>query len=193
MVFNLILITGVPGVGKTTIFKKIADDLKTYKVPLTGFYTEEVRNGLGGRVGFDLITFDGVRGPLARPSKTSALASFKRLHKLSRYSVDIESLDEITIPILSSNNTEPLLMIDEIGKMELFSTQFQDRIIKVTEDLRLGKRCMIATIPISSRHSNQIIENLKKIEDCRVFEVTKANRNTIFTEIMASVRLMLGI
>ncbi|XP_055686658.1 cancer-related nucleoside-triphosphatase [Lutzomyia longipalpis] len=193
MVFNLILITGVPGVGKTTIFRKIADDLQGMKVPIMGFYTEEVRNGLGGRVGFDLVTFDGQRGILARPSKTSALASFKRLHKLSRYSVDIESLDQIALPILSSNNIDPLLMIDEIGKMELFSTQFQDRIIKITEDLRLGRRCMIATIPITSRHSNNIIENLRKIDDCAVFEITKANRNSIYPEIMSAVRRMLGI
>ncbi|XP_059615957.1 cancer-related nucleoside-triphosphatase [Phlebotomus argentipes] len=193
MVFNLILITGVPGVGKTTILKKIADDLKSFKVPLTGFYTEEVRNGLGGRVGFDIVTFDGQRGPLARPSKTSALASFKRLHKLSRYSVDIESLDQIAVPILFNNNIDPVLLIDEIGKMELFSTQFQDGIVKITEDLRLGRRCMIATIPITSPHSSDIIQNLKKIDNCQVFEITKANRNNIYPDIMSSVRRMLNI
>ncbi|GAB0096906.1 uncharacterized protein DMENIID0001_124860 [Sergentomyia squamirostris] len=193
MVFNLILITGVPGVGKTTIFKKIADDLKSLKVPIVGFYTEEVRNGLGGRVGFDIVTFDGDRGILARPSKTSELASFKRLHKLSRYSVDIESLDQISGPILTSNNTDPLLLIDEIGKMELFSTLFQDRIRKITNDLRIGKRMLIATIPITSRHSSDIIENLRKIDNCQVFEITKTNRNTIYPDIMSSVRKMLGI
>ena len=34
---------------------------------MQGFYTEEVRNSQkGSRVGFDVVTLDGQRGPLAR-------------------------------------------------------------------------------------------------------------------------------
>ena len=43
-------------------------------VSVCGFYTEEVRGGVGGRggkgrVGFDVVTLDGQRGVLARVSR----------------------------------------------------------------------------------------------------------------------------
>jgi len=57
----------VPGVGKTTLCKKVQEVLKRKGVRVQGFYTEEVRNSQkGSRVGFDVVTLDGQRGPLAR-------------------------------------------------------------------------------------------------------------------------------
>jgi nucleoside-triphosphatase THEP1 len=56
--FKIILITGNPGVGKTTLIKKLYDKLTqdaSYKSLLTGFYTEEVRNSSNERIGFDII------------------------------------------------------------------------------------------------------------------------------------------
>ena len=41
--------------------------LKDKGVEIQGFYTEEVRNSpKGSRVGFDVVTLNGQRGPLAR-------------------------------------------------------------------------------------------------------------------------------
>lgn len=57
----------MPGVGKTTLCKKVYEVLKHKGVRVQGFYTEEVRNSQkGSRVGFDIVTLDGQRGPLAR-------------------------------------------------------------------------------------------------------------------------------
>ena len=55
------------GVGKTTLCKKVYEVLKDKGIQVQGFYTEEVRNSQrGSRVGFDVVTLDGQRGPLAR-------------------------------------------------------------------------------------------------------------------------------
>lgn len=57
----------VPGVGKTTLCRKVYEVLKDKGIKVQGFYTEEVRNSQkGSRVGFDVVTLDGQRGPLAR-------------------------------------------------------------------------------------------------------------------------------
>ena len=57
-----VLITGSPGVGKTTLIKSLCEDL----TQCSGFYTEEIREG-GKRIGFDIVTLDGSsRAPLAR-------------------------------------------------------------------------------------------------------------------------------
>ena len=56
------------GVGKTTLVKNVVRHLQELGISLTGFYTEEVR-GHHGRVGFDVVTLDGQRAPLARVSQ----------------------------------------------------------------------------------------------------------------------------
>lgn len=53
------------GIGKTTLIRKASEVLKSSGVPVDGFYTEEVRQG-GKRIGFDVVTLSGLRGPLSR-------------------------------------------------------------------------------------------------------------------------------
>lgn len=55
----------VAGVGKTTLIRKLCEALKTKGLPVTGFYTQECRQN-GTRIGFDVVTLDGHRAPLAR-------------------------------------------------------------------------------------------------------------------------------
>ncbi len=68
------LITYFPeGIGKTTLVKAVCQKLqeeKIFNLCLSGFFTEEVResgrSGRGHRIGFDVVTLTGERGPLAR-------------------------------------------------------------------------------------------------------------------------------
>jgi len=54
----------VTGIGKTTLVRKVCDLLRKKEVLTRGFYTEE-RRVSGKRKGFDVITMNGRRGPLA--------------------------------------------------------------------------------------------------------------------------------
>lgn len=65
---SILLITGMPGCGKTTMVQKLITDLKkTSKVPkFQGFFTEETRNSEGERIGFNVVTLDGKHGPLSK-------------------------------------------------------------------------------------------------------------------------------
>ncbi|MBA7574028.1 hypothetical protein ES708_15830 [subsurface metagenome] len=56
-----VLLTGRPGIGKTTLIKKVIDMTSLSK---GGFYTEEIREA-GQRVGFSLTTLDGRKSMLA--------------------------------------------------------------------------------------------------------------------------------
>lgn len=58
----------MPGSGKTTMVQKIVSELKVNHemLKLQGFYTEEVRNAEGDRVGFDVVTLEVKRGILSR-------------------------------------------------------------------------------------------------------------------------------
>ncbi len=57
-----ILLTGKPGVGKTTLVQTLCRQLEPYNP--TGFYTTEVRDR-GKRLGFELVGLDGARMTLA--------------------------------------------------------------------------------------------------------------------------------
>lgn len=63
------------GIGKTTLVQSICQSLRKEGIKMSGFYTQELRQhhehrrgggGGGGRVGFDVVTLDGHRSPLAR-------------------------------------------------------------------------------------------------------------------------------
>ena len=69
--FSLYLFYPLAGIGKTTLVCSVCQILQErHHIELHGFYTEEVRVGGAGRrgtrVGFDVVCFDGKRGPLAR-------------------------------------------------------------------------------------------------------------------------------
>ena len=73
-----ILITGLPGVGKTTIIKKLSEELRKFHP--VGFYTEEIREK-GIRKGFKLIGLDGGEGILSH-------VDVKSTYTVGKYNVE---------------------------------------------------------------------------------------------------------
>jgi nucleoside-triphosphatase len=167
-----ILMTGLPGVGKTTLIGKLVKELK----PLhpVGFYTEEIREE-GVRKGFELISLDGRRGLL---SHTEA----KGLCRVGKYNVDVKGFEEFlgTIPFLDPS--AHLVMIDEIGKMECFSNQFK----KLIRELLDSEKWVIATIALKG---SGLIGEVKKRQDVKLFQITRSNRNSILSDILQEIRM----
>lgn len=159
---SIFLITGRPGIGKTTLIKKLASFLNPKYI--CGFYTEEIREK-NERVGFKIITFNNGEEILAH-------INFQSPYKVSKYYVNVQNFEKLIIPELMLANERKIILIDEIGKMELFSKKFKEKIIKIFQ----LERIIVATIPISKI---EFIERLKSSPKVKIYEINFENRNQL--------------
>ncbi|MDO8568611.1 MAG: NTPase [Dehalococcoidales bacterium] len=168
---SVYLLTGRPGTGKTSLIKQVVTDLK---VRAGGFYTEEIRSH-GERLGFKLVTLDGKAATLAH-------IDFKSAQRVSRYGVDIEALERVGVVALKQAATGcELVVVDEIGKMELLSSDFRETIRQIIDS---GKR-VLGTIMLSS---NPWADEIKHQAQVKLVTVTRENHQ----EILAGLRLWLS-
>jgi nucleoside-triphosphatase len=163
----MLLITGMPGVGKTTIIGKVAEQLRNKRIG--GFYTREIRKGRE-RCGFQLETFDGLQ-------KTIAHIDFPHVHRVSKYGVDIAGIDAAIASALALDTDVDLYLADEIGKMECLSASFVTAMEKLFD---YGKP-LVATI---SKEGSGFIEQVKRRPDALMWEVTHANRDKLPQQVL---------
>jgi nucleoside-triphosphatase len=167
-----ILITGLPGVGKTTLIKKISEELQSFHPG--GFYTEEIEEE-GIRKGFELISLNGRNGLLSH-------IDIKTSYRVGKYRVDIESFDDFLISIPFFDPSTGLIIIDEIGRMECLSEKFK----KILKEILDSEKLVIATIALKG---SRYIEEIKKRKDTKLFEITETKRNILLAEILREVEM----
>jgi len=161
-----LLLTGKPGTGKTALIKEA---LARTKVEGGGFYTEEIRTG-GTRQGFRIVTLDGQEAILAHVGISSS-------YQVSKYKVDTDSLNRVGVSVLRQALKESdLIVIDEIGKMELLSPQFRET---VTQVINSGKK-VLGTIMLNP---HPFADEIKHHPEVETLPVTRDNR----TEVMRTV------
>ncbi len=166
MVKNFLL-TGVPGVGKTSLLKEI---LKELKIPARGFFTEEIRKN-GERIGFKIVTLTEKEGILAEKG-------FRSPYQVSKYGVILKDLEELGVKEIEEGLREDSLIVaDEIGKMELFSPKFRKVILEALD----SKNKILGTIMLKP---NPFCDKIKKRQDTKIFYLTKENSQRIKKEII---------
>ena len=156
------LITGKPGVGKTTLVQKIIKRMGS--INMAGFYTSEIRSA-GSRLGFEL---QGLNGGY----RTLAHVEIDSRHRVGRYGVDIDGFEEFLATLDLLNPDVELIVIDEIGKMEFFSYRFRSLVC----DALSADKQVLATIPLKG---NEFIREIKQRLDIKLLEVTHANRDRL--------------
>lgn len=165
---RLLLITGPPGVGKTTVIRKVAEALAGQRPG--GFYTAEIRVR-GERRGFRLVTFDGREIVMAHVDVKSA-------HRVGKYGVDVTAIDEVAESTLAVEPPRGLYLVDEIGRMECFSARF----VLGMRELLESPRTVVATI---ARKGVGFIAEVKARQPAELLEVTRTNRDALPQRIVA--------
>ncbi|XP_040206618.1 cancer-related nucleoside-triphosphatase [Rana temporaria] len=186
--YRHVFLTGPPGIGKTTLIHKASEALKSSGTPIDGFYTEEVRQG-GRRIGFDVVTLSGKHGILSRIGDGES--DGKREYRVGQYVVDISSFEHLALPILDcmlkTGNLaqKSICVIDEIGKMELFSHKFISAVHKVLDS---ANAVVFGTIPVPKGKPLPLVEEIRHRQAVKVFNITKENRDAMLQEIVTTVR-----
>ncbi|WP_134642953.1 NTPase [Ammonifex thiophilus] len=162
-----ILLTGPPGIGKTTVIKRLASSLGERA---RGFYTEEQREG-GKRVGFVAVTLRGRRAVLAHIGFPSPL-------KVGKYHVNPQGLDE-ALEELEEALVEggKILLVDEIGKMELLIPRFRE----VIERVLSSPWPVVATVPAKPV---PYTDEVKKRPGFTLIEVNRDNRDLLPSKLL---------
>jgi nucleoside-triphosphatase len=164
------LLTGRPGVGKTTCLLAV---LAALRLPAGGFVTEEIRER-GARVGFALRTLDGRWATLAHVDR-------RGLPRVGKYGVSLDALDEVGVPALrAALAAGRLVVVDEIGKMEMASPAFREAV----EAALRGPGVVLGTILAAA---DPWADRVKATRGVRLIEVTRANRDALPAELVRRI------
>jgi len=170
-----ILITGNPGVGKTSVLNRLKKAVQDMGYTAGGLYCPEIRVS-GKRTGFSIIDI--------LSEKQGILATIGgEGPSVGRYEVNLEDLEQIGIPALERAVSEAdFIFIDEIAPMELQSTKFSE----VVEAALDSEKPVIGVIHKRSRHS--FVLKVKDRDDVVLLEVSPENRDFLHEDILKSLK-----
>ncbi|RLE48781.1 MAG: hypothetical protein DRJ31_06495 [Candidatus Methanomethylicota archaeon] len=157
-----VLITGKPGIGKTTVFMKAIEKLKQMGFKVGGMMCPEVRTGFE-REGFKVIDLES--------KKEGWLASkkFKVGPRIGRYIVNVHDLENIGVEAVRKALSEAdIVAVDEVGPMELKSKAFE----KIIDDLLNSEKKALIVVHWKLKD----VYAQKAFGKATVFEVTLENR-----------------
>jgi nucleoside-triphosphatase THEP1 len=167
-----VLLTGRPGVGKTTV---IQEWIAAHRGRCGGFYTRELRES-GVRLGFEIVTLDGQRALLAHVQRHGA-------PRVGKYGVYVEHVETVAVPAIERAVTEAdYVIIDEIGKMELLCSAFPAAVRKAID----SPRPVLGTV---MQRGNRWVERLKDHPMVSVVVVTTQNRERLLVQV---IKLLAG-
>jgi nucleoside-triphosphatase len=157
-----VLLTGRPGSGKTTLIKRILNEVPQR---FGGFYTEEIRDH-GARVGFKVVALEGGEAVFAH-------VDFTTPERVGKYSLDLSALEAVGVDaIRKAVQGERLIVIDEIGPMEIRSAPFREAVVDALD----SELPVLATIFLRSL---PFTDAIKSRPDVELIEVRPNNREEL--------------
>ena len=168
-----IFLTGKPRSGKSTVLARIIDILKKNGLKIGGFITPEIRVS-GKRIGFKVVdVYSGEEGILAK-----VCTCVQDKPRVGKYCVDVEDFERVALKALDFVMKEcDLIVVDELGKMELFSKRFEEKVNK----LLLTDKLVICVL-----HRNLVGRYRKH---AKVICVTPENREGLVSEVIKILKV----
>jgi nucleoside-triphosphatase len=163
---RILILTGAPGVGKTTVLSKTAEALKKKGVSVGGMVTREVREE-NVRVGFEILDLtSGKHGWLAHVKGAGP--------QVGKYHVNLGDLDKVgTAAITQAVEKCTVVAIDEIGPMELYSPKFKQAVAQALESKKL------LLMVVHGKAKDPLVTQVKRRIDAQILNVTFSNRESL--------------
>ena len=158
------LVEGRPGSGKTTVAARLAALLAEHAVDVRGFVTRELRER-GRRVGFQVESLGGDQAILAH-------AKLSGPPRVGKYGVDLDSFESIALPTLARPPRDAVVVIDELGRMELASERFCEAVTRLLE----APVDLVATVHV---HRHPLTDRLKRRPDVERVKLTRNERDAL--------------
>jgi nucleoside-triphosphatase len=172
--FPVILLTGPPGIGKSTIIQQVVARLEAHA---GGFYTQESRRA-GERTGFEIVTIAGQRATLATRDPTPA---FDREASLGRYRINLAAIDDLAVPTLQVALAQgQIIIVDEIGPMELFSPLFCEIVQQILDSNTPATGTIV-------QRSHPFANRVKAHPRVQTVQVTLDNRDELAAQLYAAL------
>ncbi|MFQ6673187.1 MAG: NTPase [Fidelibacterota bacterium] len=161
-----LLVTGRPGVGKTTLVERV---VKSLNVPVGGFYTREIRDR-DRRVGFSLSTWEGRSGIMSH-------VDFDSSFRVGKYGVNIQVVDNIGVPAIhDAMAVGKLIVIDELGRMELFSEKFQQAVAEALDS-------EVPLLGAIQERPHPFLDKIRQRPDVELISITLENRDALVRDL----------
>jgi nucleoside-triphosphatase len=166
-----VLLTGRPGCGKTTLIKRVLNELPQR---FGGFYTEEIRDH-GTRVGFKVVALEGGNAVFAH-------VDFTTPERVGKYGLDLSALEAVGVnAIREAVQARRPIVIDEIGPMEIRSVGFREAVNNALD----SELTVLATI---FSRSLPFTDGIKSRPDVVLIEVSPNNRDRLISQLSEKFR-----
>ena len=174
---KFVFLTGQPGIGKTTVLLRSIKALEDMGHRVGGMISHEVRES-GVRIGFEIINLiNQEKGWLAHVKQGMG-------PRVGKYTVNLDDLAEVGVKAIDSALAEreiAVIVIDEVGPMELYSTQFKEAVRRTLQD----RKPLLGTIHFKAR--DPLIDFIKSRPEVQIVKVTYENREKIHESVVNMV------
>ena len=176
-----VFVTGPPGSGKTTAVMRAVEELKRRGLRVGGMVSREVRRG-GSRWGFEVVDLD--------TGRVGVLASVEQRQgpSVGKYRVNLADLEGVGVEAIErAVESCDVVVIDEVGPMELLSPHFQDAVRRA---LGSGKP-LLGTVHFKAKGG--LVDEVKRRPDVKLLVLTRENRGWAADQVVReAVRMVEG-
>ena len=170
-----LLLTGRPGVGKTTLIRKAIERLA---VKVGGFWTEEIRSQ-GRRIGFKIVSADA-EDVLAHVDSPSPF-------RVGRYGVNVPAFERVGLAAIEQAiRHADLVVMDELGRMELFSRRFEETALRALDSPK-------PVLGVIQDRKNAFLDGIRSRKDVMILRVTPDNRSSVLDRLGSFLDRVLSV
>lgn len=171
-----VLITGKPGCGKSTLVSRVVNKLQTFSTKIGGISTPDFRSARGQRRGFlirDIATGnEQVMAAIDLPSDI----------QVGRYGVDAVAIRKIGVTAINRAITEAdIVVIDEIGKMELAVPEFQRCVVSALN----STKPVLGTIGLYLKSA--FVTSIKRRSDVKIVTLSREKQEEVYLQVKALI------